>query len=376
MQHKSKNIMYDHSAAKVRLLKEYMSAYLGILANTNWVKEVYIYDLFCGPGIYDNQGEGSPIIFLKEIIRAYQSVARPRNSFTTFNCLFNDIDKKTLGKLKNFVASNDLNISKYGHIRYQNDDFKIILDEITKEIANFVNQRGFVFIDPYGYKEVSLNNIKNLTSTGKIEVLLFMPTHHMYRFKDNGTPECLINFMEDLEISNKIAGVKGLEFIEIVKDGFQTKLGNNIFVDSFVIKRELNQFFCLFFFTSNMLGYVKMLEAKWKIDKEEGEGWQGLEVTNLFSDVSQTANTNKLKERILSFLAKSPKTNGEVFEFVVKNRYLPKHGTQILKSIQDRLDVRDEIGNRVRKGVFYLTYENYKKSPNKIKIHLKWHSQK
>ena len=47
-----------------------------------------------------------------------------------------------------------------------------------------------------------------------------MPTHHMYRFKDNGTPECLIRFMEDLDILDKIKGVRGLEFIEIVNDGY------------------------------------------------------------------------------------------------------------------------------------------------------------
>lgn len=371
MQHRSKNIMFEHSAAKIRLLKEYMSAYLGILANTNWIRKVYIYDLFCGPGIYDNQGEGSPIIFLKEIIRAYQSVAKPRSRFITFNCLFNDIDKKTLKKLKNFVASNNLNISKYGHIRYQNDDYKIILNKITEEITNFVNERGFVFIDPYGYSEVSLDNIQNLTSTGKTEVLLFMPTHHMYRFKDNGTPECLIHFMDDLEISTKISGVKGLEFIEIVKDGFQNKLGNNIFVDSFVIKRELNQFFCLFFFTSNMLGYLKMLEAKWKIDKEEGRGWQGIEENNLFTNVSQTPNTNKLNELILKFLAESPRFSGELFEFIIRNRYLPKHGRQILKSIQEKLSVKYENGNTAIKGAFYITYEDFKKNPKKVKIKLK-----
>ena len=39
MEHESKNIMYEHSAAKVRLLKEYISAYLGILSNADWIKE-------------------------------------------------------------------------------------------------------------------------------------------------------------------------------------------------------------------------------------------------------------------------------------------------------------------------------------------------
>lgn len=371
MEQDSKNTLYDHSAAKVRLLKEYMSAYLGILANADWIKEVYLYDLFCGPGIYENNGEGSPIVFLKKITKAHEFVAGPRKKPTNFNCLFNDKDIQKIARLKQNLANQNLDISKYGKIEYRTDDYKIVLNDVKEEINSFKNERGFVFIDPYGYSEVSLNDINALTSTRKTEVLLFMPTHHMYRFKDNGTPECLIRFMEDLDIYDKIRGVKGLEFIEIVMDGFQRKLGDTVFVDSFVIKRDLNQFFCLFFFTPNMLGYLKMLEAKWKIDKEEGRGWQGVQENNLFSQSSQTANIEKLRKLVITYLKEGPKTSGELFEFIIRNRYLPTHGKEILKSIQDKLEVTDENGNKARKGAFYISHLNYKENPNKVTIKLK-----
>jgi three-Cys-motif partner protein len=371
MEHESKSIMYEHSAAKVRLLKEYISAYLGILSNADWIKEVFLYDLFSGPGIYENGGEGSPIIFLNEIVKAHESVARPRNKPTKFNCLFNDLDKQKIDKLQDNITERKLDISNFGTIKYRTEDYKSILEEIRKEINQFNNERGFVFIDPYGYSEVSLNDIYQLTSTGKSEVLLFMPTHHMYRFKDNGTPECLIRFMEDLDISDKIKGVHGLEFIEVVMNGFQSKLGENVFVDSFVIKRELNQFFCLFFFTSNILGYLKMLEAKWKIDKEDGRGWHGVQTNNLFSQSSEVANTDKLERLIIKHLQSGPKTSGELFELIIHNRYLPKHGTEILKSLQERLDVTDESGKKAQKGAFYISYSNFKENPNKIIIKLK-----
>jgi hypothetical protein len=198
----------------------------------------------------------------------------------------------------------------------------------------------------------------------------------MYRFKDNGTPECLMNFIEELEINDRIKGVSGLEFIELVKNGFQSKLGQNIFVDSFVIKRDLNQFYCLFFFTSNMLGYIKMLEAKWKIDKEDGRGWQGSQAPNLFTQICETANTENLRKSLIDFLKSGTKTSGELFEFVIRNRYLPKHGTDILKSIQENLEVTDENGTRAPKGAFYLSYADYKSNPNKATIKFKsWHNQ-
>lgn len=371
MEHESKNIMYEHSAAKVRLLKEYISAYLGILANTDWIKEVFLYDLFSGPGIYENGGEGSPIVFLNEITKAHEYVASPRNKPTTFKCLFNDLDKHKIAELQKNIIERALAISPFGAIRFRTDDYKNILTEISHEINQFKNERGFVFIDPYGYSEVSLGDIKTLTSTGKTEVLLFMPTHHMYRFKENGTPECLIRFMEDLNITEKIRGVKGLEFIDIVMNGFQERLGNSVFVDSFVIKRDLNQFFCLFFFTSNMLGYLKMLEAKWKIDKEDGRGWQGVQEVSLFSQSNGVANTEKLRKLLLNFLQTGPKTSGGLFDFIVRHRYLPKHGTEILKSIQNRLEVVDESGEKARSGAFYLSHPNFKENPYKVTVKLK-----
>lgn len=371
MEHESKSTMYEHSAAKVRLLKEYISAYLGILANADWIKDVYLYDLFCGPGIYENEGEGSPIVFLKEIVKAHETVANPRNKPTKFHCLFNDLDSQKIQKLKTNITNKKLDISEFGEIKYRTEDYKTVLFDIVNELRGFTNERGFVFIDPYGYSEVSFDDIKSLTNTGKTEVLLFMPTHHMYRFKDNGTPVCLIRFMEDLEITDKIRGVNGLEFIEIVMNGFQSKLGESVYVDSFIIKRDLNQFFCLFFFTSNTLGYLKMLEAKWKIDKEDGRGWKGVQETTLFGEYIESANTEKLRRLLISFLENGAKTSGELFEFVIQNRFLPKHGTEILKSIQDRLEVVDQNGKKAPKGAFYLTYSNFKENPNKVTVKLK-----
>jgi hypothetical protein len=114
-----------------------------------------------------------------------------------------------------------------------------------------------------------------------------------------------------------------------------------------------------------------MLEAKWKIDKEDGRGWQGVQVSNLFDKLSESANTEKLRRLLLSYLESGPKTSGEIFEFIIDNRFLPKHGTEILKSIQDRLEVTDQSGKNTPKGAYYLTYDNFKENPKRVTIKLK-----
>lgn len=373
MDSNSKTSLYAHSEIKVRLLKEYMGAYLGILSNTEWINKVYLYDLFCGPGIYENGGEGSPIIFLKEIIKADTTVARPRNKPTKFICLFNDKDREKIDLLKENISKLNLDISGSGKINFENEDYKKILKSVIQQISNFQNERGFVFIDPFGYGNISLFDIKQLALSGKSEVLLFMPTHHMYRFKDNGTPESLVKFLGDLKILNSVRGAKGLDFIEVIKNGFQQSLGDTVFVDSFVIERDKNQFFCLFFFTTNMLGYIKMLDAKWKIDKEEGRGWQNNSELTLFNSSSTSPNTFKLKNLIVKFLKEGTKTNGEILFMTIRNRFLPKHATEILKMLQneDRITVSSNMGNKIRKGAFYLSYDHYKSEPDKVLIKLK-----
>lgn len=367
----SKTSLYSHSDAKVRLLREYMSAYLGILSNTSWIHEVYLYDLFSGPGIYENDGKGSPIVFLEEIVKAHETINKPRNRNTTFKCHFNDNDAAKIDVLKGNIDRLNLNLPDIGKVTYSTLDYKMILNSVKQQVSGFNNERAFIFIDPYGYNDIELLDIRDLMVPGKSEVLLFMPTHHMYRFKDNGTPECLVKFLDDLKITSKARNTNGLEFINLINEGFQNELGTNFYVDSFVIERETNQFFCLFFFTSNLLGYTKMLEAKWKIDKEQGRGWQDNAELNLFTSSESAANTLKLRSLIINYLKTGEKTNGQIFEFVIRNRFLPKHGTEVLKSLGDLIVVTNFNNTSHRKGAFYISFGNFKENPDRIKIRLR-----
>ena len=64
---KSQINLLNHSEAKVKLFGDYIQKYLNIICNDGYTKAIHIIDLFCGPGIYENGGEGSPIIALKKV---------------------------------------------------------------------------------------------------------------------------------------------------------------------------------------------------------------------------------------------------------------------------------------------------------------------
>lgn len=370
----SQQTLMDHSDVKVRLLKHYMEAYLNILANSRHIGDIHLYDLFCGPGIYEDGGHGSPFILLKEINEAQKNIVATRGSKTKFHCTFNDLDADRIISLKQNVDKSNIKASEFGSIQYTTRDYKDWLPELVAKFRTLGNDRGFAFIDPYGYKEIVVEDIRALLGSGKSEVLLFLPTQFMFRFKENGTPEVLNSFLSNVLDDQPIdEGIRSIEFIDLITDGFRRKLGYAHFVDAFVIERSKNQFFCLFFFSSHILGYEKMLEAKWKIDQENGRGWQYSAGFDLFSQIENRANTLKLKDLILNFIGESERANSEIYEFTLRNGYLSKHANEILKGLEEsgRIVVNTENGEKRRKGAFYLSYQNLKRQPRKIIIKLK-----
>ena len=201
-----KTNLLNHSEAKVRLLGEYLKRYLNIISNDGFTEKINIYDLFCGQGIYDNEGEGSPIVALRQIKETYYSVIDKKlNKQPKINCLFNDIDKDKISVLENAIKSKSLHYENFGNLELTSNDYKDEVQRLKALFRTFKNEKAFVFIDPYGYKEVKAEHIKGLIDCNKkSEVLLWLPIQFMYRFADGGTPEVLQNFINELNLKNEV----------------------------------------------------------------------------------------------------------------------------------------------------------------------------
>jgi len=354
----SKIILKDHSEAKVKLLSEYLKRYLSIISNDGYTEEINMYDLFSGPGSYPNGGEGSPVVALRQIKETYYSqIARKTTMIPKINCYFNDIDLKRIEVLKTFISEKSLHYDSFGKLEFSSNDYKEEVIKISKLFQSYKNQKSFVFIDPFGYKDIKVGQIETLMNCNKkCEVLLWLPTQHMYRFSKNGTPEALIDFIEELTEYKKWKENDSVwKFISQIKEGFQLKLGDKYFVDNFSIKKEENTVFCLYFFTSHIKGFEKMLEAKWEIDSEQGRGWEYNATTySLFSDYK----TNEFEEKLKIFLREKKRNNYEVYEFTLRQGYLPKHAKQILENLQSNntLEVFLQNNMKARKKSFYIKY--------------------
>ncbi len=369
-QKNSQVTMYEHSEVKVRLLKTYLERYFNVLNNSKFVNDIHYFDFFSAEGIYSNGGKGSPIAGLESIKKAYYNAKHKSGNSGKFHCLFNDLDRTKIKQLEINVKKLNLHHPEIGTINYENKDYQDLCPEISSKLNLIAkNDKAFVFIDPYGYKEIRISDIKSLLGNKKTEVLLFLPTHFMFRFSENGTPESLFDFINEIVPKDKWPLSKtGLDFIDNLTKGFKDYLGDDFFVDTFVISRDKNQFFCLFFFTSHIYGFDRMLDSKWSLDEEDGRGWKFNASNDLFSQVEKQPNTERFENNLLDYLKTNRRSNSDLYEFTLRNGHLPKHINDILKKIQDEGKLKTELfnGSLGRKSAFYINYENYKNQPNRI----------
>lgn len=372
MKHSQIN-MLEHSKAKIKLLSLYMDRYLNILNQSRYTSDIHIYDMFCGEGIYEDGGEGSPVIFLKKTKEIFYQSKGKEKMPTRFHCHFNDIDESKLEKLKSIIETKSLYNLKVGSLEITAKDYRQILAETIDELETLKQKKAFIFIDPYGYKNIKAEDIRKLLKSENSEVLLFLPTQFMFRFEKKNTPESLKRFISELVPEEEWPRSQtGLDFIENLLDKFRDFLGEDYFVDSFIIARDVNQYFCLLFFTSHIRGFEKMLEAKWKIDKEEGRGWKYRMDNDLFASQEKTPKTDKLKSKLSSYLQEE-RTNSELYQFCLHQGHETKHITSILRDfeLQGRLRKTLEDGSTARKNAFYINYSNYKNAPSKVKFKLR-----
>lgn len=362
--------LLSHSEAKVRLLGEYLKRYLSIISNDGYTQRIKIYDLFCGEGLYENGGEGSPLVILKQIKTVYFTSQAKNKTIPAIDCRFNDIQPSKTQKVENVIKDKSLHYDMFGNIEYANNDYQIEVENLHKLLPKLKNQKAFIFIDPYEYKHIKANQIKMLMENSNTEILLWLPTQFMYRFSNNGTPEALHDFIEELTQYSEWKRTDSVwKFIAQLKNGFQDCLGSSFFVDSFSIEKDTNTVFCLYFFTSHIKGFEKMLEAKWEIDTEHGRGWDyNGNPPNLFSD----EKTNPLEEKLKIYL-KEKKYNGDVYEFTLRQGFLPKHANQIFENWQKKgtFEVNLYDGSKARKGSFYINYQYYRHENQKVYYTLK-----
>jgi three-Cys-motif partner protein len=337
-------LLLEHSEAKVKLYGTYLSIYLNVLSRSP-IKNIYLYDLFCGEGIYKDGGKGSPIVTLESINNHYDANNQTcPNLFITFN----DTEESEIepGKLKvkrvEEIASKIFCPANV-QVAYRKIDYSELVKKVIERTRKLEsNERALIFIDPWGYKEIDPEDIKQLMANGKTEVILFLPVYFMARFANKSKDEeykggaALRKFLTRLFGSaDRIPHINNQkEFIYLIQQQFKVFM-NLKYVDSFKIERDNNNWFCIYFFTNNKTGFHKMLDAKWSIDKKRGDGFKiGDEVKmELFDEI----NISGYEQKVLNYLLNNENaTNHSLLDFGLENNFLPKHTKAVLDELKKK----------------------------------------
>lgn len=370
----SQTNMFDHSKAKVELFKSYFSIYLNVIHRTPFVKKIYLYDLFAGEGKYENGEKGSPLVAIECIKDHYYSNSQ---SCPNIDIWFNDFSKSQIepekykiDRVKEFCEK--IYTPANVNVEYTKIDSSRILSEIDAHLSKLKSdERALLFIDPWGYKDIKPSELKAILANGKTEIILFLPISFMYRFAgkalvgqgfSGGKP--LEEFLRELFGGSMPDTNNQIRFIDHVREQFKkyTKLP---FVDTFTIERENNNFFCLFFFTSNKTGYHKMLDAKWKFDEQSGRGF-GIKNNPLQASMFDAVSEVDFVSQVEAYLReKKSVTNQDLFDFGLECGFLPKHTKKVLDKLGDKLIIEALDGLPV-KG-YYLDDKPVRKICFKIK---------
>lgn len=368
------NNVFEHSQAKLDFYKNYLYKYVSILLNDKHTDKIDIYDIFCGIGIYDDGNYGSPIIAI-QIIQDLKAKF-PQKEITL---IINDKDSNKVNFVTEYISKNYKDACKLQS--YNLDALEMIT--IVKDCILKSNQKtkSLVFIDPYGYKNIYKKDICDIMSKKSSEIILFLPIAQMYRFINgaleddkNKSYSHLRRFINEFFNQNHPVVTAKLEsqlqYIQYIKDAFTCN--KNDYSASYSIQRNNSTYYALFFITNHIYGLDRIVDTKWKLDNNCGEGFTKNDVQHLFTDLFEESKQNdclgNLREQLIMFLSEY-KTNNEIYEFVLKLGFLPKQASDILKILdKEKLLIYNvEIKNRY----FYIGWKYFKSNDIKYSAKIK-----
>lgn len=384
-----KNMVLPHSSAKLELYHGYLEKYIQVLVASQVWSQINLYDVFCGSGIYEDGKSGSPILAFEAIRMNREWCAKNQKHSTPISLNINDLDKKKVEAVEQVLESKSKQANT--ELKFSSLPAQDFLRQIQLEVnSGKQGVRNLIFIDPYGYKEIRVEVIRNLLSNGATEIILFLPVSFIYRFA--GVAQVEIDITQYEPLRELISGffksghpihrneVKSpLEFIQSLKEAMS--FDGNFHSASHFLQRDKGNFFALFFITPHLKGLEKFLETKWELDPVKGQGYKMPDshgMANLFGDtLDQQDKDERLQSfasRLEAFIKSEQRPDFELYKFTLLNEFIPKQTTAILKEWQDKggLEVWDVRDNKpAKKGAFNIKYESTKLAGSKFTFKLK-----
>lgn len=355
-----------HTEAKLQFYTKYLERYLQILLVAQGINKINIYDLYCGAGQYSDGNTGSALRAVDAVWKAQEKNKQRK----VINLHLNDLNQQKIKNLRRRLSSKQSNQNLISISFSTVEAFEFLKKLEPELLKQDRHTRNLLFIDPYGYKDINRQSLEAVMSSGKTEIVLFLPIEQMYRFR-NKTKDDVVD-KSYIPLKHFIEQF-GLDVTSIESEkGFITALESALSFDeqyysaSYSIRNHTGHHYGMFFITSNLLGLEKIIEVKWELDSQQGQGFTGENQIDFFLEMNRLSD---LKEKITEMINIKDVDNRTMYEFVLKNGFRPKHANEVLRMLCDERVIHTIDANslqRARKGSFKLNYQEFKSNNSSI----------
>lgn len=348
----------DQSEAKARIVTKYFSAWAKIMMPTVEKRQgriAYI-DLYAGPGRYKDGAASTPLLIIEQILN-HEKLSR---AVVTY---FNDNDANKTDTLSTEIK-NLPNISKL--------KFKPIIttQEIDEQAEKFFAESKliptFSFIDPFGYKGLSLNIIKGVIKDWGCDCVFFFNynrinagisndfvRNHMDALFDKDRVETLREKIEGLSPSLREAAI-----LEALSNKIRSLGGEYILPFTFKNKHGTRTSHKLIFVTKHFKGYEIMKDIMAGESSTEDEGVPSFCYSPADASMpllfSLTRPIAALKNDLLAHFSGKTLTFDEIYKsHSVNTPYIRRNYREILIKLEEsgKIRVFSTTGKR-RKGTY------------------------
>jgi three-Cys-motif partner protein len=365
-----KGRIQEHSKKKLELFRSYLELYLTVLANSRGFRKIIVHDIFAGRGESAGGEKGSALLAAIEI-------------------------KKVRDKYPNtpiFLNLNEQNLNNFSHLQNAVTPY-INFVSLSRSDANLyisqwqvpVGSHNLFFVDPYGYTQLSTDNLARLFSMQRCDFLMFVPIYHIYRFlrpsgkleteeknfslsfgiidsqetkaENNKYYEPIAKFLSGLGIEKEDAenAYSAEDFADVIVRALQ-KISSSDYVYREIIKNaDHNSSYCLFYVSKHILGAEKFLEAKSQMRNQ---------IRNIATQSSFDFCFSEIESKsILSFIDRNKiYDNISLYEIGIKNGFLPSELKNELRKLEKNGEILVSVlpGKVRNKPGLYVDYAHYK----------------
>ena len=322
---------YDEGTLiKLNLFDRYIREWLPVFINRPDIRNIQIFDLFCGPGSDSLGTPGTPLRIINVINEFKEDILKKNTNITAY---FND---KATGKVQELKSKLAQECPDCLEIKPSTEDFSTAFSRL-KPLMERANTASLLLLDPTGLP-MDPELFKQIINLRLTDFLLFNPSEFIHRFKSRPGFANKWPGLEDFETGGPKETTKA--FCNYLEENF-IPAQMEYHLAHFDFRKQKGNIYGVIFGSANWRGLEKFLEPCWKLAPHNGEASFALpgdfEIPDDHPVLPGLDKSGKLKQFEKSF--RDQVLNGRIkdtkgaYYAALRAACLPRHAKKVLSDL-------------------------------------------